>query len=100
MTPIQVRAEILSVRPVGAYVAMTLVAVGIPRQARPGQFIAVAVGGDDSALLLRRAFSIYQVRERGQYGGTVEFIFAVTGKGTDWLARRRPHDLVDVVGPL
>ena len=30
----------------------------------------------------------------------MEFVFAVHGKGTAWLAARRPQDKVDVVGPL
>jgi dihydroorotate dehydrogenase electron transfer subunit len=100
VTPVQVQGEVLSVKPVGAYLAMTVVASGIAEQTRPGQFVAVAVGGEDGAMLLRRAFSIYQVADRGVYGGTVEFVFAVHGKGTAWLARRRPHDPIDVVGPL
>src|SRR5438270_2225873 len=79
---------------------MTVVASGIAEQTRPGQFAAVAVGGDDSGRLLRRAFSIHKVASRGVFGGTVEFIFAVHGKGTAWLARQRPHDPIDVVGPL
>ena len=40
-------------------------------------------------MLLRRAFSIYRVQERGVYGGTVEIVFAVHGKGTAWLAGLR-----------
>jgi dihydroorotate dehydrogenase electron transfer subunit len=100
MPPVQVRGEVLAVRSVGAYVSMTVVATGIADAARPGQFVAVAVGGEDSALLLRRAFSIYRVAARGTYGGTVEFVFAATGTGTRWLAGRRPHDAVDLVGPL
>jgi dihydroorotate dehydrogenase electron transfer subunit len=100
VTAVQVKGEVLSVKPIGAYFAMTVVASGVAEQTRPGQFVAVAVGGDDGAMLLRRAFSIHQVASRGVYGGTVEFIFAVHGKGTDWLARRRPHDVVDLVGPL
>jgi dihydroorotate dehydrogenase electron transfer subunit len=51
-------------------------------------------------MLLRRAFAIYDVKERGVYGGTVEFVFAVHGKGTAWLSRRRPQDRIDLVGPL
>jgi dihydroorotate dehydrogenase electron transfer subunit len=98
--PVQTAAEVLSVRPIGAYVALTVVAAGIAGQARPGQFVGLGVGGPDTALTLRRAFSIYQVRERGSYGGTVEVIFSVTGRGTAWLASRHPHDVVDVVGPL
>ncbi len=98
--PVQVKGEVLSVKPVGAYLAMTVVASGIAEQTRPGQFVAVAVGGEDTSMLLRRAFSVHAVHPRGVYGGTVEFVFAVQGRGTAWLARRRPHDPVDIVGPL
>jgi dihydroorotate dehydrogenase electron transfer subunit len=98
--PVQVRGEVLSIRRVGAYHAITVVAPGIAEHTRPGQFVAVAVGGEETSMLLRRAFSIYDVRERGVYGGTVEFVFAVTGKGTAWLAGRHVYDPVDVVGPL
>lgn len=98
--PVQVRGEVMKVRRVGAYHAMTVVAPGLAEHFRPGMFVAVAVGGDDGAMLLRRAFSIYAVSDRGVYGGTVEFVFAIHGKGTAWLAERHPHDLVDVVGPL
>ena len=38
---------------------MTVVAPGIPEKTRPGQFVAVAVGGEDGSMLLRRAFSVY-----------------------------------------
>ena len=98
--PLQVQAEVLTVRRVGAYHQMTIVAPGIPAQFRPGHFLAVSVGGPSSGLLLRRAFSIYGVSERGVYGGTVDIVFAVSGAGTAWLADRRPHDPLDVVGPL
>ena len=98
--PVQVLGEVLSLRRVGAYNAMTVVAPGIAELTRPGHFVAVQVGGPESSMLLRRAFAIYDVKERGVYGGTVEFVFAVHGKGTAWLAQRHPQDKVDVVGPL
>ena len=98
--PVQVQGEVLSVRRAGAYHAMTVLAPGIAEATRPGHFLAVQVGGAESALLLRRAFAIYDVQSRGLYGGTVEFVFSVNGKGTAWLAGRRPQDKVDVVGPL
>jgi dihydroorotate dehydrogenase electron transfer subunit len=98
--PLQIQAEVLSLRKVGAYNAMTLVAPGMAELTRPGHFLAVQVGGPQSSMLLRRAFAIYDVKERGVYGGTVEFVFAVHGKGTAWLASRRPQDKLDVVGPL
>lgn len=98
--PVQTRGEVLAVRRVGAYHALTLVAPGIVEQFRPGQFVALAVGGEDSSMLLRRTFSVHKVTDRGPYGGTVEIVFAVHGRGTAWLARRRATDRVDVVGPL
>ena len=98
--PVQVRGEVLSIKRIGDYVEMTIVAAGVAESAKPGQFVAVAVGGDDGAMLLRRAFSLHAVSPRGVYGGTIGFVFAVHGRGTAWLARRHEHDVVDVVGPL
>ncbi|HUZ34891.1 MAG TPA: dihydroorotate dehydrogenase electron transfer subunit [Streptosporangiaceae bacterium] len=95
---VQVRGTVLTVRRVDAYHAMTVVAPGIAARFRPGQFVAVAVGGPDTAMLLRRAFSIHEVRP--DHGGTVEFIFATVGPGTRWLAERRTRDVIDIAGPL
>jgi len=96
----QIAAEVLSLRKVGAYNAMTVVAPGMAELTKPGHFLAVQVGGPESSMLLRRAFAIHEVKARGVYGGTVEFIFSVNGKGTAWLAGRRPQDKIDIVGPL
>jgi len=98
--PLQVQGEVLTVRRVGAYTSLTLLAAGIPERTRPGHFLAVQVGGPESSMLLRRAFAIYQVHPSGVYGGTVEVVFAVHGKGTAWLAERRQGDRLNVVGPL
>jgi dihydroorotate dehydrogenase electron transfer subunit len=96
--PVQVRGTVLTVRRIDAYQAMTVVAPGVAARFRPGQFVAVAVGGPDTSMLLRRAFSIHDVRP--DHGGTVEFIFAARGRGTRWLAQCRARDLLDVTGPL
>ena len=95
---VQVRGTVLTVRKVDAYYAMTVVAPGIAARFRPGQFVAVAVGGPDTSMLLRRAFSIHDVRP--DHGGTVEFVFAAVGPGTRWLAERRTRDVIDLTGPL
>lgn len=100
MPPVQVAGEVLSVKKMGAYLSMTVAAPGIAEQVKPGHFVAVAVGGPETSMLLRRAFSVFAASDRGVYGGTVEFVFAVHGKGTEWLARRRQGDPLDVVGPL
>lgn len=97
---VQVRGTVLTMRKVGAYHSMVLVAPGVAEAARPGHFVALAVGGEDSGMILRRAFSLYRTSDRGVYGGTIEIVFSVSGKGTAWLARRTTHDVVDVVGPL
>lgn len=98
--PLQVRGEVLDVKRSGAYHVITLTAGGIPEQTRPGHFVAVAIGGNESGLLLRRAFAIHRVNSRGVYGGTLEIVVAVHGEGTKWLADRRRRDIVDLVGPL
>ncbi|HEV2889933.1 MAG TPA: dihydroorotate dehydrogenase electron transfer subunit [Frankiaceae bacterium] len=100
MPPVQVQGEVLSIKKMGAYQHLTVAAPGVAEQVRPGHFVAVSVGGPETSMLLRRAFSVYAASDRGVYGGTVEFVFAVHGKGTEWLARQRQGDPVDVVGPL
>ncbi|MFM6849348.1 MAG: dihydroorotate dehydrogenase electron transfer subunit, partial [Terrabacter sp.] len=47
-------AEVIATRRVGAYQHLTLVAPGVAELARPGQFVALAVGGESSGTLLRR----------------------------------------------
>ena len=49
MSPVQVRGEVLSLRRVGAYTSLTMVAPGIAEQSRPGHFVALAVGGEDTS---------------------------------------------------
>ncbi|MFN8148818.1 MAG: dihydroorotate dehydrogenase electron transfer subunit [Candidatus Nanopelagicales bacterium] len=98
--PIQVTGEVLGLRRAGDYHVLTLTAPGIAELTRPGHFVALAVGGDHSSMLLRRAFSIYSVQSRGVYGGTLEIVFATHGKGTEWLSALHRHDQVDIVGPL
>ena len=97
---IQVTGEVIGLRRAGEYHVLTLTAGGIPELTRPGHFVALAVGGPESSMLLRRAFSIYSVQSRGVYGGTLEIVFATHGKGTEWLSKLHRHDQVDIVGPL
>ncbi|MEV4186583.1 dihydroorotate dehydrogenase electron transfer subunit, partial [Streptosporangium canum] len=83
----------LTTRRVDAYHALTVVAPGIAERFRPGHFVSVAVGGAQTSTLTRRAFSIHDVKP--DYSGTVEFVFAVRGPGTAWLAERRARDTLD-----
>ena len=95
-----VTGELIATRRVGAYQQLTFVAPGVAELARPGQFIALAVGGATSANLLRRCFSIYQVNPSGPHGGTVDVVVAAHGPGTTWLTELSPHAEVHIVGPL
>ncbi|MEO7752032.1 MAG: dihydroorotate dehydrogenase electron transfer subunit [Terracoccus sp.] len=97
---VQEQAEVIATKRVGAYQHLTLVAPGVAELARPGQFVALAVGGESSAALLRRSFSIHKVSTSGTYGGTVEIVVAAVGPGTQWIVDRSPHDPIGVVGPL
>jgi dihydroorotate dehydrogenase electron transfer subunit len=102
----QVTGELVAARRVGDYHHLTFVAPGVAELARPGQFVALAVGGDTSATLLRRCFSIYrtssirQVTPGGTTGGTVDVVVAARGPGTRWLTGLRTHDEVSIIGPL
>jgi dihydroorotate dehydrogenase electron transfer subunit len=99
MSPVRELCEVLERRRVGAYQALTLVALRIAEHARPGQFVHV-LAGQDRSFPLRRPFSIHRV-ERPRAGlGAVEIVFDVVGAGTLALSRLRPHDVVDVLGPL
>ncbi|HEY9473171.1 MAG TPA: hypothetical protein VIS06_04880 [Mycobacteriales bacterium] len=100
MRPVQWVGELLSNRRVGAYQLVTVAAPGLAERMRPGQFVAVAVGGRLSSVLPRRCFSIYATRPQGLYAGTAQFVLDVTGAGTGWLADVAAGERLDLIGPL
>lgn len=92
--------EIISNKRVGAYHHMVFAAGEMAAAARPGNFVAISVGGANSSMILRRAFAIYRASDRGQYGGTIELVVAPHGQGSRWLTSLHMHDRVSMVGPL
>lgn len=96
MSPVQELGEIVDLRPVGAYWQFTVSAAHVASGFRPGQFVAVAVGGPETSMLLRRSFALYGAAP----DGIVQFVVAEHGPGTRWLVRQRPGDPLDLVGPL
>ncbi len=95
--PAQVRARVVAAADTGVYRHLVLAAPAASR-ARPGQFVAVAVGDPTtSSMLLRRAFSLHRA---DPVAGTVEVVVAAHGAGTAWVCERQVGDEVDVVGPL
>ncbi len=96
---IRKKCEVLSSRRSGVYHTITLVAPEIAEEARPGQFVEIAVP-EQREFLLRRPFSIHEASRRGGWAGTLELAFLAAGPGTSWLTQVQPHDFLDVIGPL
>ena len=61
-TPVQTSGTVLTVRQVQDYHALTLVAPAIAERFRPGQFLALAVGGEHTSRLVRRCFGVHEVK--------------------------------------
>lgn len=97
---IQSDVEVISNKRIGAYNHIVFAVGDMAKYSRPGNFVAISVGGENSATILRRAFAIYRAVDRGTYGGTIELVVAAHGSGSRWLASRALHDRVNMVGPL
>ncbi|WP_223298490.1 dihydroorotate dehydrogenase electron transfer subunit [Candidatus Planktophila dulcis] len=97
---VQEMVTILSNKRVGAYHQILLNVGDIVKNCRPGNFVAIRVGGDTSKLILRRAFAISRVSESSQYGGTMELIVAPHGSGSKWLCSQLEGAEIDIVAPL
>lgn len=96
----QVEAEIISNKKVGAYHHIVLSVGRIASNFRPGNFIAISVGGQGSSMVLRRAFAIYRAIERDDGLGYIELVIAPHGQGSKWFVSLPQGEKVDLVGPL
>jgi dihydroorotate dehydrogenase electron transfer subunit len=94
---VTVTAQVLENVPASAYTRLVLAAPQLAARARPGQFVAVAVGDAPTAMLLRRAFSIH---DADPATGTLQLVVAADGPGSTWVTRRRPGEALSLVGPL
>lgn len=93
-------AEIVSNKKVGAYNHMGFSVGEIANSCKPGNFVAIAVGGENSQLVLRRAFAIYRTFDRGSSGGLLEIVVAPHGAGSIWLTNQVPGTKIDLIAPL
>lgn len=98
--PVTTRAQVVRAREAGDYRQLSLRAAGIAETARPGHFVALAIGDERSSMLLRRAFSIHRASQAPQGTGTVDVVVADAGPGTRWISSLAPGDEVGVLGPL
>jgi dihydroorotate dehydrogenase electron transfer subunit len=97
---VQVDATIISNKRIGAYHQLILSVGEAVSNCRPGNFIAIQVGGEASRMVLRRAFAISRTSESAQFGGTVELIVAPHGSGSKWLCAQIEGTEVNVITPL
>ena len=94
------RATILANKRVGQYHQIVFGIGDLVKSCRPGNFVAISVGGDSSRMILRRAFAISRVSENTSFGGTMELIAAPHGSGSKWLCSQSEGSEVDIVLPL
>jgi len=96
----QVLAEVVSNKKVGAYHHIVFAVGELASSAKPGNFVAISVGGESSQLVLRRAFAIYRTFDRGATSGLLEIVVAPHGAGSTWLANQQSGAKIDLIAPL
>ncbi|MFS3129172.1 hypothetical protein ACLM5J_12300 [Nocardioides sp. Bht2] len=96
--PIQLVAEVVSVKRVGALRQLTLTAPGLPERFRPGNVVSIALPGGTS--LARRSYWIHKVSPVGPRGANLELIVEPQGTSGSWLGGVEPGARIDLIGPL
>jgi dihydroorotate dehydrogenase electron transfer subunit len=92
----QLHVPIISNRRIGIYHQIVLEVGELVKFIKPGNFIAISVGGENSKMILRRAFAISRVNDRG----SIELIISPQGSGSRWLCSQAEGAYLDVVTPL
>lgn len=96
----QLSAPIVSNKKVGQYQQIIINVGDLASLCKPGNFVAISVGGDSSSMVLRRAFAISRVSISSTFGGTMELIVAPHGQGSKWLCAQGEGVVLDIVAPL
>ena len=96
----QLLAPIVSNKRVGQYHQIIINVGDLASVCKPGNFVAINVGGDSSSMILRRAFAISRVSVNSTFGGTMEIIAAPHGQGSKWLCAQGEGVVLDIVAPL
>jgi dihydroorotate dehydrogenase electron transfer subunit len=96
----QLLTPIVSNKKVGQYHQIIINVGDLAALCKPGNFVAINVGGDTSSMILRRAFAISRVSVNSSFGGTMELIVAPHGQGSKWLCAQGEGVVLDIVAPL
>lgn len=75
------------------YYKISFISKKIHKKALPGQFVHVLI--NNKTVFLRRPFSIHQKNNDG-----FSIIYHVVGKGTKALAKIKPQEKLNIIGPL
>ncbi len=96
----QITATIVSNKRVGQYHQLIINIGDLAQACKPGNFVAISVGGETSGMVLRRAFAISRVSTSTTFGGTMELIVAAHGQGSRWLCAQPEGATLNLVVPL
>ena len=96
----QIKAAVVSNKRVGQYHQLIINIGDLASACKPGNFVAINVGGENSRMILRRAFAISRVSVNSTFGGTMELIVAPHGQGSKWLCAQGEGAVLDVIVPL
>jgi dihydroorotate dehydrogenase electron transfer subunit len=96
----QLLTPIVSNKKVGQYHQIIINVGDLAGLCKPGNFVAINVGGETSSMILRRAFAISRVSVNSSFGGTMELIVAPHGQGSKWLCAQGEGVVLDIVAPL
>lgn len=96
----QLLAPIVSNKKVGQYHQIIINIGDTAAACKPGNFVAISVGGVSSRMVLRRAFAISRVSTSTTVGGTMELIVAPHGQGSKWLCGQGEGVVLDLIAPL
>ena len=94
-------SEVVSNRAVGpGWYVLRLKETNIARGSKPGQFVQISCGEEESYdPFLRRPFSVYSVNRKAE---TYDILYTTVGRGTRWMASlvSGTGGLVDAEGPF
>ena len=96
----QISATLVSNKRVGQYHQLIINIGDLAQLCKPGNFVAISVGGETSGMVLRRAFAISRVSTSTTFGGTMELIVAAHGQGSRWLCALLEGATLNLVVPL
>lgn len=94
-----VRSKICEIKEVApGYCRLKIIAPEIAAAAKPGQFVEVRVGNDDSVdPLLARPISIFRINTAE---GSISLLFKIVGRGTKLLASKAKGENITLWGPI